>query len=70
MFITGMSEFAVELSKALGEDPKKVRGVMLNCSVDEVVTVAIERYVDEPTAEKILEVIRKHVWMEDPEEKA
>lgn len=62
-FITGMSDFAIELSKALGEDPDKVCGISLECLVGSVVTVTIQRYVDNEEAEKIIETVKKQAWV-------
>ena len=62
--LIGFGEWASELARAFGENPKETRSITLYCSVDEAVTVAIEKYVDGENGEKVLQTIKKIAWIE------
>lgn len=63
--LTGMSEFAAELSKALGENPSETYGITLRCYVGEAVKVKIEKYFTDENGARFLRTIEKCVWVED-----
>ena len=66
-YLTGKSSFADALCIAIGEEPTKVRAIKLDCSVNAVVTVTVEKYVTDEQGARILDAIKKHTWVEEPE---
>ena len=65
----GMGEWASELCSAFGEDPGEIRAITLHVAVDNVVTVTIEKYVSVDNV-KVIEIVKKVIWVEDDEEDA
>ena len=63
--LTGMSKFAAELSRAVGENPSETCGITLRCYVGEAVKVTVEKYFIDENGEKVLRTIEKYTWAED-----
>lgn len=60
--ITGRSELAVNLCKALGQDPTKVRAIKINMDVETVVTATLTMYVDQEELERVVTACERVDW--------
>ncbi len=61
MYITGHSEFARELAKALGFDPAKVQSITLHCHAKDVVMAVASVYVHAEEGAKIVALCNKYL---------
>lgn len=60
MAVTGESEFAKELLKALGLDYKDVVQFELDITVGEIVIVTVERHLSKEEAQKMIPLFQKY----------
>ena len=66
--ILGTGDWACELIRAFGEDPKQTRRITLDMIAMEPVTVIIEKFVMGENSLAI-ETIKKVAWVEEPDSK-
>jgi hypothetical protein len=64
----GNGDWASDLCRAFGENPKEVKSIKLFVASGEVVTVKIEKFVNDDNT-VIIETIKKVAWVEDDEQK-
>jgi hypothetical protein len=65
--LKGHGEWAIDLCKAFGENPDKVRKIDLTVEVGKPVIVSFQKFVKDDNGISIIQMIKKIAWVEEPE---